>query len=200
MTDKIVTEHGRLGFVDGVVEHFAFLIKFGFRIVDTQPTLVTFAGQGCSLNVYFGRRSYELGVVLKREGEEFHLAEFIRLADPNRAKSYRNFQTSRADGVAKGLASLVDLVREFIIPALQADQSSFERLRLERIEWSNNYAMQVLADQVRPLAGAAFRRGDYTTAQKLYGRIASVLSPAEQARYSLASKRSKNSRRAVPCR
>lgn len=128
MTDDIDVGQGRLGFVGAVLKHFAFLTNAGFKVDALKPTLVTFSSIDCSINIYFGRSSYELGFVLQRAGQEFQLVEFIRLADPQQAKAYQNFQASTAESVAKGVASLAKLVSQFAAPALKADPSIFERL------------------------------------------------------------------------
>ncbi len=75
--------------------------------------------------------------------------------------------------------------------ALRGDPQFFSTLKEQRKLWSEEYALDVLADQLRPQADEAFRRGNYSTAADLYARIRSRLSPAEVKKLALAEERRK---------
>ena len=64
------------------------------------------------------------------------------------------------------------------------------RLRRQRESWSVDYALDVLAEQIRPQAEAAFRGRQYREAAKLYERIAKRLTPTELKKLGMARRRS----------
>jgi hypothetical protein len=75
--------------------------------------------------------------------------------------------------------------------ALAGDTKFYARLDGLGKEWSEQYALDVLADQLRPKAAAAFRQGDYAAAAALYGKIRARLSAAELKKLAIAESRCK---------
>jgi hypothetical protein len=73
--------------------------------------------------------------------------------------------------------------------ALRADPQFFAMLEKQRKQWSEEYALDVLTDQLRPQADEAFHRGDYSKAAELYAQIRDRLTPAEIKKLALAEKR-----------
>ncbi|MCC6924117.1 MAG: hypothetical protein IT525_13835 [Nitrosomonas sp.] len=76
--------------------------------------------------------------------------------------------------------------------ALDGDPQLFSILESERKSWSEEYALDVLADQLRPQADEAFRQRNYAKSAELYSRIRDRLSPAEIKKLSIAAERCKD--------
>jgi hypothetical protein len=76
--------------------------------------------------------------------------------------------------------------------ALDGDPQLFSILESEQKSWSEEYALDVLADQLRPQADEAFRQRNYAKSAELYTRIRDRLSPAEIKKLSIAAERCKD--------
>ena len=176
-------------FTEAVREAFRFLIEDGFREAEASPTLVKFERGKIIVNVFLGRRSNELGAEIVKSGQRFSLSEIIRTTDPAKAASYRSFATRSADDLPIGLQQLSALLQRHGPPALDGDLEFFGRLEEQRRNWSETYAMDVLAGQLRPTADAAFRKGDYAAAADLYGKIRARLDAAELKKLAIAERR-----------
>jgi hypothetical protein len=168
---------------------FAFLEDLGFVEIEALPTLVRYQKAGIEVDVYHGRQSYELGAGVTGFGTRYAMSELIRATDPEAAKGYRNAVVTTCEGMVKGLEELSLLIKRYGTMALQGDPQFFMMLEKQRKQWSEEYALDVLADQLRPQADEAFRQGDYSTAAELFGRIRARLSPAEIKKLALAEAR-----------
>ena len=91
--------------------------------------------------------------------------------------------------LAAGLDRVADLLQRYGARALRDDSDYFVELRQQRKAWSESYARDVLAKQLRPKAEAAFREGRYADAVNLYEKIAPTLSASEQRKLAVARKR-----------
>jgi len=178
-----------LNFANLVETKFAFLAELGFSEVESQPTIVRFRKGDLALKVYHGRQSFEIGVELGHAGERYSMSELIRAADTGVAEQYRNPTAATSVDVAAGLDRLADLLQRFGARALRDDPAYFANLQQQRKAWSESYALDVLVEQVRPKAEAAFHEGRYAEAAQLYEKIAARLTVTEQKKLALARKR-----------
>lgn len=188
--DQASAGRAGLGFPEIVRRRFAFLAASGFSEVEALPTIVRYQRGGIDLNVYHGRQSYEVGLQLGREGEQYSMSELISAADPIAAEEYRNPAATTQAGLVSGVERLAELLRRYGDRALRDDPEFFAGLRRQRKSWARDYELDVRAGQIRPKAEAAFREGRYREAAELYEQIAPRLSPAEQAKLAAARKRS----------
>jgi hypothetical protein len=188
-SDNVGPERTRLNFPNAVRESFAFLSDLGFSVVELLPTLIRFKKADLELNIYHGRQSFEIGFELAREGTRYSISEIIRATDPSAADRYRNFATTTPQGLGEGLAQLRVLVQQYGAMALQNDPAFFRALESQRKAWSEAYALDVLAQQLRPKADEAFRQGDYRKAVELYEQIRPCLTPSELKKLMLATSR-----------
>ena len=188
--DNIGPERTRLNFANAVHDRFQFLRDLGFLESESSPTMVRYRKADLEVDIYHGRKSFEIGFEVIRHGIRYSLSELIRAANPDVAEQYRNYAATNAAGVAEGLAKLAKLVKDYCGPALTDDQAFFSTLDVSRKSWAEGYAMDVLARQVRPQADAAFRRGDYHQAVELYSKIRPRLTATELKKLELAQERS----------
>jgi len=91
--------------------------------------------------------------------------------------------------VIAGLEEISALMKRYGRSALDGDPQLFSMLESERRSWSEEYALDVLADQLRPQADEAFRQKNYAKAAELYSRIRERLSPSEIKKLSIAEER-----------
>jgi hypothetical protein len=196
MTREVVSpmsaqDRADLHFARKVRAAFIFLEELGFVRVEELPTLVRYRNEDIEVDVYHGRRSFEVGSGVAGLGVRYAMSELIRVADPEAAKTYRLTIATTPAEVADALEELSSLMRRYGAAALRGESQSFSALAKQREQWSEDYALDVLAGQLRPQADDAFRRGDYATAAQLYERIRGRLSLAEVKKLALAQSRSK---------
>lgn len=179
----------RLNFPDKVRRFFSFLVDSGFSVVDSQPTLVLFRKGAVEVDVYHGRHSREVGVGVSAFGDRYSLSEVLRSGDPVRAEDYRSMMVATPDGLAAALSEASDILQRYGVRALNGEVEFFAELKRNRSSWSKNYALEVLAQQVRPKAESAFREGRYAEAVELYSRIRECLTPLEAKKLAIAETR-----------
>lgn len=182
-------DRSNLHFARKVKEAFLFLTDEGFMEVEALPTLVRYRKDYVEVDVYHGRQSYEIGGGVTLSGSRYAMSEIVRATDPEAAKNYRNAIATTVEGVAAGIKELSVLMQRYGAAALRGEPRFFSLLEKQRKQWAEEYALEVLASQLRPQAEDAFRRGDYSKAAELYSRIRKRLSPAEAKKFSLAEKR-----------
>jgi hypothetical protein len=189
---EIGPERTRLNFANAASKSFSFLGDRGFAVVESLPTLVRFRKDELEARVYHGRRSFEVGFEIVRDGDRYSISELIRAADRDEGDRYRNYTATTPEGIAEALARLKELVGRYGERALRGDPEFFATLRNLRQEWMENYSLDVLAGQLRPKADAAFRSGDYRQAAELYEKIRPRLSASELKKLALAKQRAES--------
>ncbi len=180
------SDRSSFNFEEKVRKAFGFLHELGFYEIEVLPTLVRYRKGGVEVDVYHGRQSYEIGAGVTAFGVRYSIGEIIRHADPDTAKRYRNYVATTPEGVVVGLGELSSLMQRYSRSVLDGDRQFFSVLENQRKLWSEEYAFDVLFEQLRPQADEAFRQKDYSKAADLYSRIRKRLSPAELKKLSLA--------------
>jgi hypothetical protein len=177
-------------FPDIVGQRFSFLSDFGFAEVESLPTVVRYRKGSLDLNVYYGRQSLEVGFQVARGDEQYSISEIIRTNDAAAAGQYRNSTATTQPELVSAIERLAALVRRYGEPVLRDDPKFFADLRRRKQSWSETYAIDVLEEQLRPKAEAAFREGRYREAADLYDRIRARLTPSELKKLDMARRRS----------
>jgi hypothetical protein len=172
-----------------VRKQFSFLGDYGFAEVESLPTIVRYRKGDLEADVYHGRKSFEVGFGLACKNTRYSLSDLIRVTDQAAAEQYRNETATTPEGIIKSLARLQELVSQFGERALQGDAEYLSALEDQRKSWAETYALDVLAEQLRPKAEAAFRDGDYRQAASLYEKIRARLSSVELKKLALARER-----------
>jgi len=185
-------DRNNLNFAEEARQVFAFLGELGFSEIKVLPTLVNYRKGDIEIDVYHGRQSYEIGLGITAFGTRYAISEIIRHVDPETAKSFRYTVATTPNSVISGLKELCNLLKHYGRLALDGDSQLFSSLKNERNLWSEEYALDVLTEQLRPQADEAFRQKDYLKAVELYSRIRERLSPAELKKLSIAEERSRD--------
>lgn len=132
-----------------VREAFAFLKDLGFSEIEASPTLLRYQKGHVEVDIYHGRQSYEIGAGVTCFGIRYAMSEIIRATDAETAKQYRNAATT-LEGVTVALEKLSSLMKCYGSAVLEGDQQFCFKLRKQRKKWSEEYALDVLAEQLRP--------------------------------------------------
>jgi hypothetical protein len=167
------------------LEAFDFVTVIGFRCVRAVETFVRFESDRVFLNVYYGRRSREVGVELGRlededENRPFSAETILRSVDPEAADSYRPPAAVSDRLLQSELHRLAEIIRQHGAGLLRGDLGEFERLEGTRQDAMKRLAAEVLASQTRPRAEKAFRERDFALAARLYESIEESLAPVER--------------------
>ncbi|MCW5714756.1 MAG: hypothetical protein KIT43_09625 [Bauldia sp.] len=190
------TERAELGFREAALDAFGFLADFGFAVEESTTTIVRYERPGSGVNIYHGRRSFELGFELGHDGSLYTISALMALGAPEEGKAYRNFAATTASGVRTGLEHLAELVQRHGALALQGDPQTFRALEDLKRASAHAMARESVLTSVRPKADEAFRLGHYAEAADLYDRIRDGLSPVETRKADLARRRSAGASRA----
>lgn len=177
-------------FAEAVLAAFAFLKREGFEQTEASATVVQYRKGRLKAEVYWDLRSYEIGFRIGSGSEEYSTSELIRLIDKRAGDEYRDYSAKDHTELGRALERLAALVEQYGKSEMSGDQSVFAELKRQREKWSEDYALEVLAGQVRPEANDAFRKGDYKTAVRLYSKIKPHLSAAETKKMIIAQERS----------
>ncbi|MDA1101489.1 MAG: hypothetical protein O2967_21210 [Proteobacteria bacterium] len=178
-----------LKFEEHVRKEFSFLTGLGFLEIESSPTLVRYQNSDIEVTVYHGRQSYEIGVGVTTFDTQYSISEIVRATDPEEFNNFRYPMTTTEEGVVSGLERLSSLLKRYGSKALKGDQGFYLILDEQRKQWTEEYALDVLVEQLRPKANEAFRRKDYSSAVELYSRIKERLSPAELKKLGVAKER-----------
>lgn len=179
----------RLNFPHVVIEHFDFLCDEGFSLFESTPTIVRYRKDDLQVNIFHGRRSYEIVMEIGQGSEFYSLAALIRLKDQERADEFRYYITATPDGVMAGVQQLAELVKQYGQNALRGDPLTFAALTEQRVQMARELELDSLAAQIRPKAAAAFRGRNYREAAALYEKIRPCLSSTELKKLKLARER-----------
>lgn len=180
-----------LNFEEEVRKAFAFLIEKGFYEVEALPTLLRYRKGGVEVDVYHGRQSYEIGAGVSAFGTRYEISEIIYAVDPKTGKNFHYTATTTQEGVVSGLEKLSLLMKRYGIEAIEGDSKFFSMLENQRKLRAEEYAIDVLAEQLRPQADEAFRQRNYSKAAELYSLIKQRLSQTEIKKLNFAEQRSK---------
>jgi len=184
-----------LGFSEAVQGAFGFLVaEFGFRITESNPTLVRYESERVFLNVYHGRRSYEIDVEIGRlplvERRRYRLPDVLGAIAGLEDKRDTYFQASNGPVVERCVRAIADLVAKHYGPVLRGEPAVFDSIGAYTAERDAAYTKEVVQRPVRAAADKAWRAKDYEKVRELYGSIRNDLSPVERKRLDYAERHS----------
>lgn len=173
-----------------VSERFAFLRDFGFARAHSLPTLVSYRKAEVEVNVFHGRRSFEVGFEILRAGKRYSMSQLIRLTDEEAGAQYRRSMATTPTLLIPAVERLAELVRRYAVPILQGDAEIFATLDKQAEILRRNFDLDTVARQTRPEAESAFREHRYREAAELYERMSDRLTPAERKKLEFARRHS----------
>jgi hypothetical protein len=173
--DRVI-DRSFLRFPEEVKERFAFLKALGFCDVLVEVSLVRYEAPTMGINVFHGRRSYEIGLEIESMQvpiESYSISEILRLVDIKGAENYRNFMAHTVEGVAEGVHRLAILLRECIDAGIFSDKQFFPRLKLQQDTLTKDYWFKMEFKQARHESESAWAKKDF-------GKVVQILSPLQE--------------------
>lgn len=193
MQSKRPQDRASLRFADEVLKRFAFLLDSGFAVAETDPTFVQFKSPLIILNVFHGRRSYEIGLELAsadKPADTYPLYYLLWLADPN--YSYRVFQAESTESVAEGVRQLAERFKPCFDIGLLNDKDLFVKFERQSKIWSHEFAMEVNLQQAHRFSNEAWLKKDFHEVVKILSPYRGHLTPTDLNRLEYAEKHLKD--------
>jgi hypothetical protein len=171
-------------FAELVEDNFHFLQAHGFKCVQSEPTFVRFESGRICVNVYHGRRSFEIGLEIGPLGAgsseiSYSMSEIIRLVEPSKADGYRNYAAQTPEDIGEGVHRLAISLRRYVDAKVLDDPGLVERLTNNRTAWAHNYAKEVNLTQARGKLDAAWHVKDYAKVVEVLEPFRAYLTPTE---------------------
>jgi hypothetical protein len=187
-----------LGFVEAVMSNFKFLLEdFPFRCVKKDVTIVRFESNSVFVNVYYGRKSFELNVeigelvsVSGHPEVSYTIGEILHLVCPKKAENYHPYQVHTVETVKKFVAELAKLVKEYALPALTGNHDFFQQVGEVQEKRSDTYLKELRLNRTRTEVETAWHQKNYPRVIELYDSMREDLTPAEAKRLAYAKKNS----------
>lgn len=122
---------GRLSFVRLAQTAFAFLLRHGFVMVNSDSTFVRFESPTVFINVSHGRLSYHVDAEIGRlvQGDIYSIYEVLSVMAPSEV-ARSQCQTTAADVLERCLTDIADVLDRCCQHLLSGDNSAFDRLQL----------------------------------------------------------------------
>jgi hypothetical protein len=191
MAAEGVTDRSVLHFADEVKGRFSFLEILGFRHVRSEPTFVRFESPRANVNVYHGRRSFEIGLEIESAEsptDAYSFSEILRLVDREQGEQYRYYATHTVKGVVEGVGKLAELFQRCISAGILDDKQLFERLKVQRKEIATKYALELELRQARRAAEIAWYKKDYAAVVEALRPLRAALTATEVGKLEFAEK------------
>lgn len=194
MKRKIATVHPKneaIDLKDIAQESLPFITELGFIVVESSPNIVRYQRDGIEVEVYHEHISHEIGLGVRCLGVRYSLSDVIRAVNPIAAKEFRDAAATTPEEMVVGLKAAGKMLLRYGSSVMKGDLESCEALAVQRKAWGEEYALDVLTNQLRPQAEEAFRRENYLKVVELYTRIYPRLTPSEIKKLAIAKERSK---------
>jgi len=180
-----------LRFSEQAEQHFCFLQNKGFRCVRHDPTFVRFESQSLFVNLYHGRKSFELGLELGRLGSSenaFPMWHLLKAAAAPGAEKYLDYVARTPVAVENGLRRLAALFRGHVLEIL-SDPQLFRILDRQRSDEVERLERDVKLEQVRQALAVAWNSRDFDQVVRLLDPVKCELAPSELKKLQYARKR-----------
>lgn len=143
------------------------------------------------INVYHGRRSFEISLEIKSletPTESYPISALVRLFDAKRGEEYKVYSTHTVEGVAEGVRRLAKLLHECLKAGVLDDKQLFSRLKLQRHDLAGKYALEVQLSQGRQQSESAWAKKDFAKVVKILSPLQEHLNPSDLKKLEYAKK------------
>lgn len=191
MADERVTDRSVLRFAEEVKDRFSFIEALGFRCVRSEATFVRFESPGIGINVFHGRRSFEIGLEIESTQsptESYSTPEIVRLVDKEKGDHYKYYATHTAQGVAEGVRQLAELFQHCVATGILNDSRIFSRLTQQKKELVAKYAREIKLHQARRKSEIAWHKKDYAAVVEALKPLRAALTATEVGKLEFAEK------------
>ena len=187
----------QLGFTSEVLSAFHFLTQdYSFKCVKTDVTFVRYESESIFVNIYHGRRSYELGVEIGKleknpyvPESRYTIGEIMDTVGVRKDLKFTFFQSRSKDLIKKLLQKLAEYVKSYAGPILSGDLKILEKVEILQKEKSDAYIKEMNLRPIREMANMAWKQKDYVKFVGLYGPVEDDLTPVEAKKLEYARKK-----------
>ena len=186
----------QLGFTTEVLSNFRFLITdYGFECVKANTTLVRYESESLFVNIYHGRRSYELNFEigelersLNVQENGYTIGEIMDLYEVRNNLKFTFFQASNKDQTQKLIQKLSEYIKTYAKPILAGNHEIFGKLQMLRKKKSDALIKDIHLTKVREIADIAWKEKDYPKIVEVYESIKDDLTSIELKKLTYAIK------------
>jgi hypothetical protein len=187
----------QLGFTSEVLSSFHFLVEdYNFKCVKTDVTFVRYESKFVFVNIYHGRRSYELGVEIGKlenhlpiREDWYSIGEIMDLMGVRKNLRFTFFQASSKDQIQILVRKLAEYVKKYAKPILDGHYEIFEKLEILRKNNSDAYIREAELQNIRERADIAWKQKDYVKFIELYNQVKDGLTSIEGKKLDYARKK-----------
>jgi hypothetical protein len=190
MTNSQIDKKGRIGFVDLVLNVFAFLANLKFRIVRRTATFVRFENNVVFINIYHGRSSYQVGLEIGRIGfsELYSFYEVLNCVAPDETDRAR-CQALTYDVLERCLTDIASILTQQCQNLLLGDDKAFQALRLTAFDLRKKATLQAQFGGKIDRADKAWEAKEYNKAAELYKAAEPALDKTRRKRLTYLNKK-----------
>jgi hypothetical protein len=187
----------QLGFTPEVLSVFHFLTQdYDFKCVKTDITFVRYESGSIFVNIYHGRRSYELGVEIGKleknpnvQEISYTIGEIMDFVGVRKDLKFTFFQSSNKDQIKILVRKLAEYVKSYAGPILNGDLKILEKVQILQKEKSDAYIKEMNLRHIREIADVAWKQKDYVKFLGLYSPVEDDLTPVEAKKLEYARKK-----------
>jgi hypothetical protein len=187
----------QLGFTPEVLSTFHFLTQvYCFKPVKTDLTFVRYESDLIFVNIYHGRRSYELGVEIGKLEKDssvpeigYTIGEIMDFVGVRNDLKFTFFQSSNKDQIKVLLKKLAAYVRDYASEILNGNLGILMRVQMLQQEKSDAYIKEMNLRHIREKADIAWRQKDYIKFVELYNPVEEDLTSVEVKKLEYARKK-----------
>jgi hypothetical protein len=187
----------QLGFTSEVLSTFHFLTQdYDFKCVKTDITFVRYESGSIFINIYHGRRSYELGVEIGKLEKDpnaqeigYTIGEIMDFAGVRKDLKFTFFQSSNRDQIKILVRKLAEYVKSYAGPILNGDLKILKKVQILQKEKSDAYIKEMNFRHIREMADVAWKQKDYVKFVGLYSPVEGDLTSVEAKKLEYARKK-----------
>jgi hypothetical protein len=192
-----ISNRTQLGFTPEVLSVFNFLIQdYDFKCVKTDVTFVRYESGSIFVNIYHGRRSYELGVEIGKLEKDpnvpenwYTIGEILDFVGVRKDLKFTFFQTSNKDQIKILLKRLAEYVKNYAGAILRGEVEILKKIQILREEKSDAYIKEMNLRHIREMADVAWKQKDYVKFVGLCSPVEDDLTPVEAKKLEYARKK-----------
>jgi hypothetical protein len=187
----------RLGFIAAGRAAFNFVTQppHATWLTEQDEGRIGYEGDDVVLVILHDLRSFELDIALWRPSVEdevkhpFAISDMIRVADREKARSYRLSSAVTEDSVRRGVAKLASDFRIYGIATLTSGARFYREVTAARSEVAVHFGMELVDKAARKNAEEAWQQRDFQGVVNAYRTMEDRLSSVERGRLNYAIRR-----------
>lgn len=167
-----------LGFSEVAKQSFAFLLEYGFALIEEVSSSVRYTSPVVSALVYQERYSKEMYLRLSLLNTAYvadlsEIADYANAPEANAFHERNTFTASTADDIRKLVPEMARLLRNYGELFLNGNVEAYKQVELARDEASAKWSLEMNLREIRAKVDRAWR-------DQQYKQVAALLAPVRQ--------------------